>query len=722
MERKYKSVSVQPNANGAVFNYVLGITNYGEMLSKGIYKATGWNGSGFAVKPGEMTNTHDGIADLEENCAFILEVDGQSLISHWELIDVDEKENDGVFSIRTLLRHKVRPVDVTVCTKIDGSNCMTRWIEITNTSDRCATITRLAPLSGMLENTFRWRQLLKEKAESPYRLGYFEDASWSHEGLFKWHDLYNDCHSFGGRYTRNRHRHPFCVLENRAKGTCFAMQIAYSGGYRFSFDFRADYNHEFNMDLQDCNLAYVCEIDGTKPLRVMDPGETVVSPEVLISMVNGDLNDATYAMHKHIRNSFMDKPFGREESHTGLWNIPNDDSWKKLVDDMAENNQSILYIDAAWYYPLSGTYVADSPWNKWTGNWTPDPDRFPQGIPAIVDYCHSKGIKFGLWMEPERLGEIAAQKLGLDKADYDKFITDFTDSKEVHIDGKVHRYYNLGDDTVMKYIEDQIAYLIESCKIDFFRLDHNELPTSYFGYNMKDGYMESTDMRYNENFNKMFSNLREKFPNVVFENCSGGGGRTDLGCMRNFEHTWSTDHAIAPRDFANTNGLLMCLPPEMLDNRTLMTSMASLEYRMFLLVFGCPGALFNTAWVDNEEYMVLSRRMTDIFYSFVRPMHKDCKVYHHTPSFDDCEPKGVGILEEASEDKTRVMLGVFALSDAQKEERVYFKGVDAGKKYKVTTVSNNESFEVSGYDLKYTGLHVFINSSLNAELFLAEAK
>ena len=70
-----------------------------------------------------------------------------------------------------------------------------------------------------------------QSADSPYRPGYFEYTSHMHEGMFRWHEVPNATYSFGGRYSRLRYRHPFFVLENRGKGTCFIGQLAYSGGY-----------------------------------------------------------------------------------------------------------------------------------------------------------------------------------------------------------------------------------------------------------------------------------------------------------------------------------------------------------------------------------------------------------------------------------------------------------------------------------------------------------
>ena len=143
-----------------------------------------------------------------------------------------------------------------------------------------------------------------QSADSPYRLGYFEYTSHMHEGMFRWHEVPNATYSFGGRYSRLRYRHPFFVLENRGKGTCFIGQLAYSGGYRFSFDVNHE-NYGLATEHNHCYLGFAAETDGLKPQRVLAPGETINSPELLIGMVNGDMDMAVNGMHDHIRRSVM---------------------------------------------------------------------------------------------------------------------------------------------------------------------------------------------------------------------------------------------------------------------------------------------------------------------------------------------------------------------------------------------------------------------------------
>jgi len=104
------------------------------------------------------------------------------------------------------------------------------------------------------------------------------------------------------------------------------------------------------------------------------------------------------------------------------------------------------------------------------------------------------------------------------------------------------------------------VFLIEEYKIDLFRLDHNVSAVDSMCCNECCGYLENTFARYYENVYGMYRQLRERYPKVIFENCAGGGGRTDLGMTAGFTHTWVTDWQLHPNAFRITNGMAMALP------------------------------------------------------------------------------------------------------------------------------------------------------------------
>lgn len=722
METQFYDVFVTEGEN-PTFAYRTGLTTYTEGLRDGIFTALGWNGAGYmALAQDGYDPTILNPADYIAPQAFELELDGQSLMSHWAYEGLERLEGKDNLTVKITLRHTVRPVTVRVCTLLDGSCVFSRWLEIENRSQSPAALGRLAVLSGGLETTLRWQNHIKDQnAGSPYRLGYFEYTSHMHEGMFRWHEVPNATYSFGGRYSRLRYRHPFFVLENRGKGTCFIGQLAYSGGYKFTFDVNHE-NYGLATEHNHCYMGFAAETDGLKPQRVLAPGETVSSPELLIGMVNGDMDMAVNGMHAHIRKSvMMPQARGRgcwiETAGGGEINLD-----KECVDRCAGHGYDIFYIDAGWYFPQGYDCLA------MTGSWEVDKDRYPNGIRELRDYCHEKGLLFGLWMEPERIGSLSpAVKTHGD------FVTKGYNDKnnggypEQGVGGLV----DLSRPEAAQWVEDEMAKMIEQSGVDMFRLDFNHVYNAPYSYNLRDGYLENADYRYNENFAAIMRRLRERFPDVIFENCASGGGRTDLGAVKYFSHTWVTDNPVSPRSFDITNGMTMCLPPELID-RLITTmgahSMADLDFQLRQMLFVRPTAHHGHGIgtpmdaVENPQQQARIWHFMDLYKNFVTPFIETSKIYHHTPTLDGEDSRGLGILELVAADSSRAMLGVFRLADGGDDGlTVRFKGIDASKRYLVRTDNAGEQFELDGRVLKYEGLRLAPGTSLTSELILLTA-
>ncbi|GGD80024.1 glycoside hydrolase family 36 protein [Paenibacillus nasutitermitis] len=713
MEKVFVDVHVG-NEPFFIVTYRSGLMVYEEGLVDGIYASLGWNGAGYSGVTNNIPRPE--VLDIKkfaEPQAFMVEIDGQSLGSHWELEHYESnKESKGLHVIITL-KHTIRPVTVKIHTLLDGSPILTRWIEIVNLHNQPAALGLVVPLGGGLQTVKRWRNHVKDQKKL-YRLGYMEYTEHMREAIFAWHDLPNAGYYFGGRFLRNRYRHPMFVLEDKAMGSHFICQFAWSGGYRFTFD--------LNSESDDAHLAFKAAHDAPSPIRILEPGEHVNSAEVHMGMMYGDFDDCINAMHKHVRESvLLPQARGRGlwiESGIGPEVDMSQESVLHVIDASAEAGCEIFFIDAAWFSAPG----EEKTWYAKVGDWEPDLDRYPMGIEGIRDYVHAKGMLFGLWMEPERFGPSS------------KMFELHPEWCTIGYDGKIKGAIDGGGGMVDLakseagiWVEQQMATLIDRFKLDFFRLDFNVGTMTPFSFNLKDNYLENSDWRYYEVFYSIMMRLRVRFPEVVFEACAGGGGRTDLGFTRYYAHTWGTDHQLAPRSFAITNGLTMCLPPEHVDR--LLTNQAgfttaSLEFQARLLLFVRPtiGSATPPTFMPNPLQLEKITHMIDLHKNFVRPMMNASNIYHHTPEVDGLDPKGTGILELASESKERALMGIFQLSNPETNDiQVVFKGVSASKRYVVTLDNSGETFEVEGHKLKMGGLTIRLGNALTSELILVEA-
>lgn len=690
------------------FCYRSGEMVYEEVFSDGALVSCGYNAAGYPLNVLKNCPTYLNRKRYTEPFSFNIEIDGQSVDFGLEFEDFKaEKNEESITSVLTL-KSTVKPVKIKVYTLLDGTQMYSRWIEIENLSDECIKISRLSVLSGALESMDVSDYNTDKGIEDYYSTGYFYDDRWGNEGLFKWNSLYPGATSVDGRFMRNRFRHPLLFIKNNVLGKIWFAQIGWSGGYSFKVDYNAK-KYE-----SDTHLSFKAEITGHNPIYVIGPKENFVSPVVHMGLVHGDLDDAVNEMHSHIRKSVLNLPEadGSEaliNCGMGAEHDMSVEESKAFIDQFTEMGGEIFTIDAGWECPPD----EQMEWPEFNGRNVPDKDRYPKGIKELCDYTHEKGLKFGLWVDIESVGK------------YCKIHEEHPEWRPVNVFGeKTAKFLDMSNPEVSKWAEDELARIIEEYELDLLRVDHNVDFTEYFG--MRDtgyGIHECVCVKHNMAVYKMYENLKKRFPNVIFENCAGGGGRTDLGMMKNFNHTWVSDRQKMPRSAMITNGMTMALPPERVDRlfagmgcHTLGSFDAHLRNTMLghisLNVISPANAKI------NEKQMAFVRHSTDIYKSSIRPFLAESKVFHHTPDLTNAD---YSVLEISAPDKTRGAITVISLCNTnQNTITVKPKGIDISKEYKVTLDNDNESFIATGKELKFNGISIDIPSSLSSELILYE--
>ncbi len=691
-------------------SYRTGWVVYEESLTKGHFVGRGWNGSGFV-------SFYDGRLNPTEHAApeaFWLEIDGQLLATDWEWAGLEKTApSPGNLHAVVTLRNQVRPIIVKVHTKLDGTAVLTRWLEVTNTGTKPAALSVACSWSGVLQQTNRWRSYLEGTHLPLYSVGYFDSSGHGTEGDFHWHNLPAAGYRVDGRYRRDRYRHPMFILRNNATGEHFIGELAWSGGYSIDFDLNTQTADTQVLD-GPAALTFRAGPDAPAPMRVIAPGETVATPEMHLGLVFGDLDSAVQAMHNHLRRSvFMKQPRGRGgwlESGIGPEVEITPEQVNHAIDDAAEIGAEVFFIDASWYARPK------SSWWRTVGDWEEDRERFPQGLKPFRDRVHQAGMLWGLWMDAERIG------------DQSRVAKEHPDWLAMNYDGERNMggQLDLTNPEAARWMEQQIVHVIEENQLDFFRLDYNTHPGRGLK-TIRDGFVENGYWRYYETEYAIYDRLRARFPNVIFENCAGGGGRTDIGMVRRFSHTWVTDWQIAPRSFMITNGMTMALPPEYVDRliggQSGFTT-ADFDFQSRLLLFAQPtfGFLYPLGSQPNPLLMERTKRWANLYKNFVRPFMNTGRIYHHTPEVSGLDPHGWGVLELDSNDRTRGICALFQLSaPTEPEYHLRLRGLDASRRYRVTFDNSDQKSEVQGFTLMKEGITVRLEGALTSELLLFEA-
>jgi alpha-galactosidase len=233
----------------------------------------------------------------------------------------------------------------------------------------------------------------------------------------------------------------------------------------------------------------------------------------------------------------------------------------------------IFVIDAGWYADASG-------WWGTIGAYEESKERFPGGFKKVFDHIREKGMRPGLWVEPEDIG-IASEKIS--EFDDDAFFV--RHGKRVIERGR--HQFDMRNEKVRAHLTAIIDRLIKDYGIEYFKFDYNidagvgtERNADSFG----DGLYESGLAAI-----KWIDELQEKYPDLIIENCSSGGMRADYMQLQHYSvqsttDVWENKHmvqlaAAAPTGVLPEQACVWCLPRTEFSHKEIASTLVNAMFR-----------------------------------------------------------------------------------------------------------------------------------------------
>jgi alpha-galactosidase len=367
----------------------------------------------------------------------------------------------------------------------------------------------------------------------------------------------------------------------------------------------------------------------------------------------------------------------------------------------------------------------DAAWWDNQGDWWPSKTRFPNGLAPIADYCHKKGLLFGLY------GEIEKANPGC------KVAREHPDWLEWH---KPYSILNLARPECVNWMESQLCDVIEKNKLDLWRLDFNTPTDSTLEGvpNQRGDVAENNFWRYYDAFYGVFDRIHAKYPDLILQQAACGGGRNDLGTAARFHEEYLTDGLRLPYEAQNFCGQTLSLPPECIiiahgadggggggHPENLETNLR-LMYTLSTpwLFAGVVGkSLDEMNPVRTEQF----KRYSDLYKKFIRPILPTSKVYHHAPISADTgvESGGWFAMEFAAPDRSKGWATLLRTRVGNGETPEYIfkpRGLDPGRTYRVTFDSTGSKATVPGLQLIRDGVPVRLETLVSSELLMFEAQ
>lgn len=345
-------------------------------------------------------------------------------------------------------------------------------------------------------------------------------------------------------------------------------------------------------------------------------------------------------------------------------------------------------------------FVMDDGWfkgrnkdNAGLGDWVPDPRKFPNGLQPLAAHIRSLGMDFGLWIEPEMVNPNSdLYRLHPDWVIH--FPTrDRTEMREQLI-------LNLARPEVQDYLISSISAVLSTVDISFIKWDMNR-NVSEPGWPGAPGDPRELWVRYVQGLYRVWGTLRERFPSVIWQSCSGGGGRADFGILRFADQVWISDNTIPTRRLPMQMAYLSAFPAATMEAWVTDSGdpFVSLAFRMHVSMFGALGIGANIVrWNDVDKRVV--RALIAQYKDFRHVLH-DGDVYRLDV------PSGYHAVQYVSKDKAEAVVFAFRMHipDPPHPLSLRLQGLDASAQYTLSTLEVPESSDgMPGHESPFGGI------------------
>ncbi|CAN8076271.1 unnamed protein product [Agarophyton chilense] len=312
-------------------------------------------------------------------------------------------------------------------------------------------------------------------------------------------------------------------------GDCFGFTLVYSGNFSATCEITENGRLRVNMGINPEEFTWYLD---TK--RVTN---TFHSPEVVMSYSNEGMGGLSRTLHRVFRERLIPRTWRYKVPPVliNTWEAAYFDVTHEVVVELAQAAQKanieLLVLDDGWFGERNNTQSG-------LGDWHPNLTKFPLGVKGIARAVNDIGLKFGIWVEPEMVS--LNSELYRKHADWCLCVP--TRSRTT---GRNQLVLDFSRKVVRDHIYNQLFEMLNSASIEFVKWDMNRHLTEVFSQEWHKERQGEIAHRFILGVYEVFGRLTDAFPKVLFESCSGGGGRFDAGFLCFSPQIWASDNTDA---------------------------------------------------------------------------------------------------------------------------------------------------------------------------------
>jgi len=333
-----------------------------------------------------------------------------------------------------------------------------------------------------------------------------------------------------------------CAPESTAKqGNIYGVSLLYSG------------NHSMAVEQSPHSLTRIQAGINPEGFRfVLEPGESFQTPEAALSFSQDGLNGLSVNFHNLI-NRHIINPRWQNNPRPVLVN-----NWEATYLDFTEKKLTTLAADAA----AAGIelFVLDDGWfgkrdtdDNSLGDWFAHKKKLPDGLGHLADKIRSKGIEFGIWVEPEMISE-------------DSELFRSHPQWMVHSPGRIPSpgrnqfFIDMVNPAVRDYLFEVLSEVFNEARVSYVKWDMNRNFSDIYSPLLSAEHQGEFAHRYILGLYDLLRRITDAFPDVLFEACAAGGNRFDMGMLAFMPQVWTSDNSDAGERLNIQEGTSMFAP------------------------------------------------------------------------------------------------------------------------------------------------------------------
>lgn len=351
------------------------------------------------------------------------------------------------------------------------------------------------------------------------------------------------------RGVSSANHNPFLCLAGEAageyNGDCYGFGLIYSGNHQGIVEVNA---HDFTRIQMGINPF---DFDWN-----LDLGESFQTPEVIMTYSNAGLNQMSQNFHNLIKKHLID-PLWQDKERPIVINNWEATYFKfdeakllKLAKVAKELGIELFVLDDGWFGNRNDDTTS-------LGDWYENVKKLPNGLEGLSQKIMDIGLDFGLWVEPEMIS--------VDSELYRKhpdWVIQYPDRHPSF--GRNQLILDLTNPAVVDHLFATLQDIFTRARVKYVKWDMNRNFSDHNSTYLPKEQQQELTHRYVLGLYNLLARLKKEFPQILFESCSSGGNRFDLGMLYYMPQAWTSDNTDAVERFSIQYGTSLVYPPSVM--------------------------------------------------------------------------------------------------------------------------------------------------------------